>query len=863
MSTPEDQLEPTSSIEDVDVDEPEYETLDDGSTVFSVDDEDDSVPVGDAGFYDNLANPALGIIGFTDLNDIAVDLLYKIEIDRQARADRDKQYEEGLRRTGLADDAPGGASFLGAARTTHPMLIKATIDFGSHVMKELFPPDGPVKTFIPGTETQARLEKAKRKQRMLNWQLTVQMQEFPNVLEKTIIQVPLGGVQYIRLVWCSQMKRPISRFVSVSDILLPYDAVDFYSAERMTYVERVTEDEYLQRVKDGLYLDDSITLVSLSPERTKSGQQQDKITGASPDDQNIDGTRNVFETVTYLDIEGFRAPYIVRLDDSSHTVKAIVRNWEEEDDLRRPMDWIIEFPFIPWDGPQAIGLSHIIGGLSGAATGALRALLDSAHINNFPTALVLDGTATSGQTIALQPTTLQRIKGGSTSSDDIRKVVMGLPFNPPSQVLFSLLEFLVHSGEDVVKTVFSDLQGAATNAAPVGTTMMMVENVSKIIAAIHSRLHRSFQRLLLTLSRINRMYQTDSEIKDEAGEVLAYREDFDGPLDVVPVSDPNIFSEVQRYSQMQAIVARSDTHPGMYDPWAVEELILRQLKVPDADKLLKKPKEPTRMNPVNENMSMVMGNPVMAFPDQDHLAHMQVLLDFLKSPVLGMFSIIAPTFLPMALGHLKEHVTMWYIVQMDEVLTKVTGKDTSILMKFNDPETANELDKTLASASPIVTSLMEKTLSSLPPIVQQAQQYLKQVAPPQLTDPSQAQIQVEGMKQQTAREKMDARRQEVQVQSGVDLQLANLKAKQQLTQQQQEGQQATQLEQMRTQRAMQQEGMRQGHEDQRAEDSNQVKMDINSDDNMTALTIAQAELAHDDSANVSTGSGINPRPSST
>lgn len=862
MSVPEEEMELVSSVAEVEVDEPEYETLDDGSAVFSVNDDDDSTPPGDAGFYDNLANPALGVVDFSDLNTIATDLLYKIDIDRQARADRDKQYEEGLRRTGLGDDAPGGGQFIGASRTVHPMLIKATIDFGSHVMKELFPADGPVKTKIPGTETQARLEKAKRKQRMLNWQLTVQMQEFRNVLEKTIIQVPLGGVQYIRLVWDQGMGRPVSRFVSVSDILLPYDAVDFYTSERMTFVERVPEDEYMLRVEQGVYLDDSITSVSMSPERTKSGKQQDKIIGATQDPENIDGTRTVYETVTYLNIEGFRAPYIVRLDDEGNTVKAIIRNWEEGDKYRQSMDWIIEFPFIPWDGPQAIGLSHIIGGLSGAATGALRALLDSAHINNFPTGLVLDGTSTSGQAINLQPTTLQRIKGGSTSSDDIRKVVMGLPFNPPSNVLFELMKFLVQTGEDVVRTVFQDLQDNS-GQAPVGTTMMMIENVSKIISSIHARLHSSFQRLLLTLSRLNRMYQIDGAIKDEAGEVLAYREDFTGPLDVVPVSDPNIFSEVQRYSQMQAIVQRSDTHPGMYDPWAVEELMLRQLKVPDADKLLKKPKQPERMNPVNENVSMTMGNPVMAFPDQDHLAHMQVLLDYLKSPVLGMLSVIAPSFLPMALGHLKEHISMWYVTQMDTMLRTVTGKETTSLMKFKDPETSAELDKALAAASHLVVDQMNKTLGAIPPIIAEAQKFLSQVMPPQPGDPAQAQIQAESMKQQTAREKLAARQQEVQGQTATQLKLAELAERNKAAIADKTMQHENELEQARTLRTMQQEEVRQQNENQRTAETNQTRLDINSDDNMTALTIAQADLASAEDTSVSTGSGINPRPSST
>ncbi len=259
---------------------------------------------------------------------------------------------------------------------------------------------------------------------------------------------------------------------------------------------------------------------------------------------------------------------------------------------------------------------------------------------------------------------------------------------------------------------------------PVGTTLALIEQGMKVFSAIHARLHEAMARTLGILHRINRMYLTDDEVRAETGEPMVRRSDFEGPLDVIPVSDPEIFSDVQRFAQMQVVAQRAQMNP-LYDQRRVELMILKQTRIPDAESLLTPAPKPEPMNAVNENLAMTFGRPVAAFPEQDHLAHLQVLLDYMTSPFLGQLSVIAPTYLPAALNHVKEHVAYWYINQVYETISVDAGEDLGTLMKFRDPETRKELDKTLAAASTEAVKTAMSRFASVPAVIQRAQQLLE------------------------------------------------------------------------------------------------------------------------------------------
>ena len=857
--------------------EPDVIDTPDGGAIVKLDDDQ---PERSEDFYANLAET----MAESELSTMAADYLDLIGKDREARKKRDEQYEEGIRRTGLGDDAPGGAQFEGATRVVHPMLTEACVDFAARAIKELFPPQGPVKDFIPGDPTIEKLKKAKRKTDFMNWQLTVQATEFRAELEQLLTQVPLGGAQYMKVTWNEARNRPEFLFVAIDDMYLPFSATNFYSAQRKTHVQYLTQLEFTQRVKRGMYRDVDLTPVTLEPDFSAAEKANNKIEGRTETSYNEDGLRTVYEIYVIADIEddGEPLPYIISVDKSTSKVLSIYRNWDELDEAQEELQWFVEFPFVPWRGAYPIGLPHMVGGISAAATGALRALLDSAHISNSQTMLKLKGGSKGGQSLEIQPTQVMEIEGG-LAADDIRKLIMPLPYNQPSPVLFSLLGFLVDAGKGVIRTSMEDIADGNANA-PVGTTLAKIEQGMVVFSAIHARMHNSMQKMLGILHRLNAMYLDDEDIKEEIGEQLATREDFEGPLDVVPVSDPNIFSEAQRFAQVQAVAQRAAALPQLYDQRAVEERILETLKIPNAQKLLLPPTTPKEQNAVNENLSASLGRPVVAFPAQDHIAHLKTHLAYMMNPALGMSPLIAPAYLPLMLNHLKEHIALWYVSSVLELAEEVAGEDVTEQMKeLKTPEARQAFDRMLAEASLSVTEQAPEVFASLPPVIQQVQQMIQQLQQPGMPqDPrlaleqqkmqlqqqdSQQRAQIEGQKMQA-----NMQMEQVKMQANMQLEQAKMQADVQRDQQrdQLEGQkmqadglleqQRMQLEAAKAQIDMQLEQMRQDREDQRKKADLDARMAMNLQDNQTAMQLAAAEIASGERFDVSTGTGINPQP---
>lgn len=825
---------------------PDVEDTDDGGAIIRMDSETPD-PSETIEFYSNLVRTIPAEV----LKVIATDLLEKIDDDKRARSQRDKQQEEGIRRTGLGNDAPGGATFEGASRVVHPMLTKATVEFESRAISELMPPGGPVKDFIPGRSTKARVEKARRKTTYMNWQFTVQMPEFRSELEQLLTQLPLGGSQFLRLVYDHKKRRPVPIFVPIDDIYLPYAASNFYTAERMTYVEHITDFEFNNRLRSKQYIEpvgESVRRApSITPQQTESAQASDKIEGKEDPATNTDGMRDVYEVMTYSDFEdpdGEMKPYLITLCESSQAVISVVRNWEEQDDTFQPMPWIIEFGFVPWRGAYHIGLTHMIGWISAAATGALRALLDSAHINNLPTLLKLKGANFSGQNVSLAATTITEIEG-AISTDDIRKLIMAVPFNPPSGVLVELLGLLIKEGNDTVKTALDNLSENAGNEMPVGTTMALIEQGMKVLAAIHQRMHASMDMVIKVLHRINRMYVTSEEIKDDTGETMAYRKDFQAPLDVVPVSDPQIFSDVQRFAQIQMVAARAAGNP-LYDARKVEEMILERTKIPNAKDLLIAAPKPQEMNPVNENVAASLGRPIAAFPEQDHLAHLQVHLDFLQSPFFGALAVIAPNFIPAMLSHLREHIVLWYVNETFEAVEpELTADGMSLeeILDEKDPEVKKEFERLLAEVSPDIVESAEQYFADYPNIIAQAMKIAQQYAQPPV-DPKIAAAQIAA---QSIQARITGEQQRTQAQEQGATQRQVIKDKSKMTE-----------EQFRAAQEEERLRFKETQQNRRNAEDNRVKERTNVQDNLTAMTIAAAQVEQDGETSLQTGSGIDP-----
>jgi hypothetical protein len=700
----------------------------DGSAIVRL--EDIAGPLEEQDFYSNMAEE----IKNWELGSIGLKYLDLIDKDKQARKNRDKQYEEGLKRTGLGHDAPGGAMFQGASKVVHPIMAEACIDFESRAIKEMFPPDGPVRTNIKGEADEEAVARADRKRDWMNWQLTEQIVEFRDEEEQMLTQLPLGGSQYLKMWYDDRKKRPCAEFVPIDNVILPFSAGNFYTAQRVTEVHYITQQEFDSRVRSGMYRDVDVGFASMEPETSGPAKANDKIEGRQWED-NEDGLRCVYHI--YVDMEheddkhsdGGIAPYILMIDKNSTEVLGLYRNWEEGDDTMSKLDWLIEFKFIPWRGAYAIGFPHLIGGLSAALTGALRALLDTAHINNSATMLKLKGAKMSGQSQNIEVTQVTEVEA-APGVDDIRKIAMPMPFNPPNPVLFELLGWLTDAAKGVVTTSEEKIADVNSNA-PVGTTQALIEQGAAVFSAIHARLHDSQKRVLKVLSRINRWYLDDMHRGESIADLEISREDFAKNDDVIPVSDPHIFSETQRMAQTQAVIALMDKYPQHFDQRAVIERTLRQMKIPNLNELMPAATEPEELNAAAENAQMAIGHSAFAYPNQNHLAHIQSHLDFALNPVLGSSPLMAADCIPKQLEHIKQHITLWYLKQMDGYVTKSMG---SPIKQYADSPLVGEIDKLYALASQHTNLDIQQSFAKVGPAIAQLKQMLQQFAPqPQMT----------------------------------------------------------------------------------------------------------------------------------
>lgn len=824
---------------------------------------------------------------------ISTSLLELIEQDRKDRERRDAQVAEGKKRMGLEKETIGGANFTGASHVTHPMYTKASIDFEARTIKELFPPGGPVREYMAGSITADREDRARRKARWLNYQLTSMLPNFRAELEQLLFNLIMDGDEYMKLIPPGpggDIRQLRHEWIPIDDMILPYAATNYYSAERRTHVQRITAQEFDRRTREKMYRKIPDMGSPEKPEETETQQVVSKVEGKEDGSANPDGLRLVYECDCIFEIrdpdkprshtealqedsdgdEGPEKsdeeaseigplPYIISIDESTKELLSIYRNWDPEDEFTERLDWVAEFPFVPFRGAYALGLPHIIGGLSIAATGALRALLDSAHINNLAGMIKIKGAAGTGQNIRISPTEVTEIEG-TGDQDDIRKLIMPVPFSPPSPVLLTLLGLLGEQAEDVIRTTIEEMD--AKGDIPVGTTLARIEQGMVAFSAIHGRLHNAMDRLLKILHRINKTWLDDKVVVKLLGEQLVTQKDFEGPSDVLPVSDPNIFCEVQRYGQIQTVAQRAiqllTVGVQVYDMRKVEELILKQMKLPNdgKDLLVQKP-EPQQMNPVNENVALCLGRPIVAFPQQDHEAHINTHCDYYENP---FFQVVVGGNLQALQGlaqNLKEHVIFWYATQVHQIASK---QATEVAKQMDpeagevdigelpqntkhDPELGQLYDQMLAKTSVVVMqqSQQNQTIQRATQTIQKLQQAIQAMMPPPMQDPSHAQMaSVQQKGQQAAWEHAD-RQQATQVKQQdsqgnqqskmviaqqheqAETQRTVLKEQAKAQQAAQQLQADVQLEHTRMGNEMQIEGQRMAHEQQQAGQEMQLR----------------------------------------
>jgi len=572
--------------------------------------------------------------------------LYNNYVDyKSGRKDWESSYTNGLELLGFKYEEKS-EPFKGASGATHPVLAEAVTQFQALAYKELLPSQGPVRTQIIGTPTPDKEQQSLRVKEFMNYQIMSEMKEYESEFDQMLFYLPLTGSTFKKVYYDEIMQRTVSKFVPADDLVVPYTATSLDDAETIIHVVKMSENELRKQQVAGFYRD-----VELTP-------GQDNETDAQRKERELDGMakgRNqpmftLLECHVNLDIEGFedtdtqgqatgiKLPYIVTVEEASREVLSIRRNYEVGDVTRSKIQYFVHFKFLPGLGFYGFGLIHMIGGLSRTATAALRSLLDAGTFSNQPSGFKMRGIKLRDEAQPLQPGEFRDV---DAPGGNLRDAFMPLPFKEPSQTLLQLMGVVVGAGQRFAS--IADLQvGEGNQQAAVGTTVAMLERGSRTMSAIHKRLYASMRREFSLMARVFKLYLPPVYPYDVVGGQRQIKQtDFDDRIDILPVADPNIFSQTQRISLAQTEMQLAASNPAIHNQYEVYRNMYEALGVKDIDLILKKPQPPMPKDPALEHIDALAGVPFQAFPGQDHQAHITAHLNFMEtnmvknSPVIG------------------------------------------------------------------------------------------------------------------------------------------------------------------------------------------------------------------------------------
>ena len=611
----------------------------------------------------------------------ASELVNYYEIDREARSEWEEKYKQGLETLdadGGLDEGEDERASRGLSVVVHPLIAEAATQFKARAITELYPSGGPVKTVIIGEPNEESEDQARRVKDFMNYQITQEMPEYFPELDQMLFHLPLVGHTFKKVWWDVNMGRQCSQFVKAEDFVVSPESKDLNTSIRYTHVIRMPKNDYERYVEAGYYLPTSDKGGDLDP----SGDVVGQIEGV---DQYMEDSEDKVITLLemhlyeYFDDEESEVglPYVVTIDYDNQNVVSIRRNWNEADEKKLKRDWFVSYKFLPGLGFYGFGLYHVIGGLGKAATGSLRALLDSAAFSNMQGGFKLRGRVSGGE-MQVNPGEFVDL---DATVDDVNKAIMPLPFKEPSGSLFNLLGFIVDAGKRFANT--ADLNVGDVNPnAPVGSTVALIEQGSKAFSAIHKRLHYSQGQEFKLIAKLNAENLEESFTFSLAGaSSQIFAADFNERVDIVPVSDPNIFSSTQRIAQAQSILQMARSAPQLHDLYEAYKRMYEAIRIPNIDEILKTPQEANRMDPIDENMSVLYGKPIKAFIEQDHDSHIAVHVQFLQDPSLGGNPAMKGA-TPLIMAHIAEHVALLYRTRMEASI----GIPMPELPDFKDPK---------------------------------------------------------------------------------------------------------------------------------------------------------------------------------
>ena len=605
-----------------------------------------------------------------DLEKMAADLIDDFESDRTSRNEWSRSYIKGLDLLGMKIEERS-QPWQGASGVFHPLLTEAVVRFQAQAMGEIFPPSGPVRTKIVGKNTKEKTAQSQRVEDEMNYLLTEDMTEYRDEMEQMLFRLPLAGSAFKKVYYDPIMERPCSMFVPAEDFVVSYGASDLMSCPRYTHIMKKTENEIKELMVNGFYRDVELT----DPQQDESEIQEkyDEMDGAEhvyEDDERytiLEMHVDIDMPEPFQDSDGLARPYVITIDKSSRAILSIRKNWYEIEPKKTKRQHFIHYKYLPSLGFYGTGLIHLIGGLAKSATSILRQLIDAGTLSNLPAGLKARGLRIKGDDSPLMPGEFRDVDvpGGA-----IRDSITFIPYKEPSSVLYQLLGNIVEEGRRIGSV--ADVQvGNMNPQAPVGTTLALLERSMKVMSGVQARLHASLKKELRILAKcIHDFMPPEYAYETEEGS-FSRTEDFDGRVDVIPVSDPNASTMAQRVTQYQAALQLAQQAPQLYDMGKLHRQMLEVLGIKDAADIIKLPDDIKPNDPVTENMAIMKQEPVKAFKYQDHEAHIAVHTAAAQDPkiqqIIGQ-SPFASAIQNALAAHITEHVAFQYRKEIEKQL---------------------------------------------------------------------------------------------------------------------------------------------------------------------------------------------------
>ncbi len=629
----------------------------DGGIIIDFEGEITEELLGGEGHDQNLAE----VIDEDVLQSMASELVADFKADQESRSDWARAYVKGLDLLGMkVEDRQ--QPWAGASGVFHPILTEAVVRFQAQAMGEIFPPAGPVRTKIVGKNDTEKKDQAFRVENEMNYLLTEEMSEYRDEMEQMLFKLPIAGSAFKKVYYDPLMERPCAMFVPSEDFVVSYGASDLKTCPRYTHVMKKTSNEVLQLQVNGFYRD--VELPDPQPDYSDIKQKDNELSGEEAviedDDRHTILEMHVDMNMPeeFDDPDGIARPYVITIDKTSTEILSIRRNWYEDDENKKKRMHFVHYRYLPGLGFYGTGLIHLIGGLAKSATSILRQLIDAGTLSNLPAGLKARGLRIKGDDAPLMPGEFRDVDvpGGA-----IRDSITFIPYKEPSSVLYSLLGNIVEEGRRIGSV--ADVQVGDTNPqAPVGTTLALMERSMKVMSGVQARLHAALKQELRILAKIIHDYMPEEYSYDMDGDFNRTK-DFDGRIDVIPVSDPNAATMSQRVMQYQAALQLAQQAPQLYDMGKLHRQMLEVLGISEAADIIKLPDDIKPKDPVTENMAILKQEPVKAFMYQDHEAHIQVHMSAMQDPkiqqIVGQSPFAGAIQSAMA-SHITEHVAYQY-----------------------------------------------------------------------------------------------------------------------------------------------------------------------------------------------------------